>query len=1204
MTPSAHLLPWFGFLAAAAMGCGVDLGPRVSPPSRSFGEIVYREACQRVTYTAELEERRAGQPRAIDASGTAYRAFCSGAAPPLTAPLVAGALFAQRPQIVGAVDDTFPAPLLDPLDRYLRALRPLEDDGTVAQVVTGAGSLLARLGDNGDAVLALSRLGWRDGFRPGLVQAGLPRALLASPELDGDLSALLPLLSPSAPAAGDAKAQEQVRALLRAAHAELRDVAPLARPGSPDRTLRIALDFLLSTDPALRTLPAGQDLGYHAVLRDARGVARVAPDPNGRLPAPFSDKDGDGLADVDATGRFVDASGAAIAPIVPPFASIDPESKDPAAARDKAGRALIKEGGAPLYQYTDLDASVLAALLREGKALLDPDKDIPLSLLRGAAHLLGPRKEEERAYPQGALRYSGFDPDREEAALLDLLYGVVQLLGYSDTGDGSGADMKALLRGVRGLLSGYEKEVSRSLAAVLRAQDEAKKPAYDAARLAEEATLYDDLAPVLVRITRTPGLIPDLVEALRRPEVAPLGQALAELMSRRDMLFLNNNELDYKVAASVVGTLQSAINRQAPDSDEDTSDTSTANPRNNRSVLQRLLHLVHDANNATLCNRPDAQVLLSKYASCKLLKIDDLALVYLLSVVGQDVERNPGDYAPSARQLADFTNSIVDGTLRTAAKLSPDWLLRFLVPIPHFTHYPSPQVLARLLFMRPDKSKAADIFDVDPGKCKVGAASPQGALCCGQGHSWYLHHNGVLFGLERSLGDRTGEAFFSALRPIVRAFAKHDECYTKNGQRTCRNAGKILVDLFSVLHRHWATPQSRYFGMDYEALNRKSGVGRYEPLVAALMEPRVDLWGSTVALAPALANARVEGSAVPFVTVLSGFLRWFLDPEAPRLGGPLVYRDGANRALRGDGQPAFRQSGDMVIGDVLDPSLGGRVTPYYLLADAFRKKRARFAKDPAVEARWKAAVSALSDQMLLSKPGPGYGFQNGRMRPVTLALLNLLIGRLDAHARAGDLSRWVRQDLVADLRGSLTGPLFAAIADLGGRIGEDEAARRALHRLLLRTLDEGQGPGSTFHAVLSSAGDGLQLLLDDVDVVPLLRGLAPALQVGPDGQAGLAEAGLALMRRGRELDPDQVLLTVGRNAYAYRGDRGGLYPLYRLTDAAAEINRQRAGDPAVRRAPLSDGDYREILKTSGAFLLDHGRGLSRFLDIVSTRSGQ
>ena len=66
----------------------------------------------------------------------------------------------------------------------------------------------------------------------------------------------------------------------------------------------------------------------------------------------------------------------------------------------------------------------------------------------------------------------------------------------------------------------------------------------------------------------------------------------------------------------------------------------------------------------------------------------------------------------------------------------------------------------------------------------------------------------------------------------------------------------------------------------------------------------------------------------------------------------------------------------------------------------------------------------------------------------------------------------------------------------------------------------------------------------------------------------------------------------------------GLYPLYRLTDAAAEINRERAGDPALRRAPLGEGDYREILKTTGAFLLDHGRGLSRFLDIVSTRSGE
>jgi hypothetical protein len=387
---------------------------------------------------------------------------------------------------------------------------------------------------------------------------------------------------------------------------------------------------------------------------------------------------------------------------------------------------------------------------------------------------------------------------------------------------------------------------------------------------------------------------------------------------------------------------------------------------------------------------------------------------------------------------------------------------------------------------------------------------------------------------------------------------------------------------------------SRFYGTQYEPQNQRAGVVKYEPLIAHYMT-RTDLWPATLALAPVLSAWRVDGGAgAPALPVLAGFLRWFMDPEVTRLGGPLAYRNGAMTARRGDGQPAFRPGNDPVIRDVLDPALAGRVTPYYLLADAYRDKRARFAEDAALERRWKAAVSNLADLLLSSRPAPGYGFKNRRFRPLSLLLIDLLRERLAAHGRAGDLARWVRGDLSRDLTESLTGPVFAATTDLARRLAEDDAARRGLSRLLAYLHDES---GRGFPAVVTGAADLLQLLLDDTDVVPVLRGLGPALDPGTGPDQGMADAALALFRRGRERDAEKVLLTLLKNLY--QEGPSGAYPLYRLVDAAAEIDRQQ---PSQRRSDLSAEDVRAILSAAGAFLADQQRGLSRFLEIVRSRA--
>ena len=142
----------------------------------------------------------------------------------------------------------------------------------------------------------------------------------------------------------------------------------------------------------------------------------------------------------------------------------------------------------------------------------------------------------------------------------------------------------------------------------------------------------------------------------------------------------------------------------------------------------------------------------------------------------------------------------------------------------------------------------------------------------------------------------------------------------------------------------------------------------------------------------------------------------------------LSYRDGRTAAVRNDGQPTFKPTGDTVILDVLTGAGQGKVTPYDLMAEAFRNKRARLHAAPTVEAGWKGAMSNLGDLYLQSRSvGAGsYKFQNPRIRSLQLAGVDLLRQRVLAHSAKGDLQSWVQKDFLRDTTDMLTGPIGSA----------------------------------------------------------------------------------------------------------------------------------------------------------------------------------
>ncbi|MDH5491473.1 MAG: hypothetical protein OEY14_05920, partial [Myxococcales bacterium] len=366
-------------------GCGTELDTeRITPTRGSIGAEIYKVVC----------ERMASEALPSDVSGEQTRALCRGAADPSTAPSERLRVLAEnRDRLVGALDQVFPEAMADDLDAFLLQMVPFYDgpEERLPQQTRAAADLLTRIMDDPEALDALARLGQRVGYRPLRLGLGIARPMMAYPRLTELTNQALATVAEGGVARSEWEALLEATALEMASAAE--DPAPAAEPS----TLALTRDLLMRQADVF-----GAGASRPMVLRDSRGMA-LPLSTGGALPAPFADVDGDGLADIDSLGRFVDASGAAIdAPS--PFPRLD----EPPTRRDPIGRALGADG-APLFAYHDVNTTLLAGVIREALPLLDPAAPALLDLGYGAPALLGPSAPALETFGAHALSYEGFE---------------------------------------------------------------------------------------------------------------------------------------------------------------------------------------------------------------------------------------------------------------------------------------------------------------------------------------------------------------------------------------------------------------------------------------------------------------------------------------------------------------------------------------------------------------------------------------------------------------------------------------------------------------------------------------------------------------------------------------------------------------------------------------------------------------------------
>jgi hypothetical protein len=1199
-------------ILVTATGCAKDLDTTRQPAKRgdTFGAIIYQEACQRVAYISQLEEKQAGLRATVDVSDQLYGPVCiDDAQVPADAPPKVGALKAERPLVVSSVNLTLPKDFLDKMEAFLEAIVVLDDDGTMPAAIKSAADVLGKMIADPSFGDTLARFGARNGYRPLATAAGAVAVLLQYPGADDALASQLNVLLDDN---GDPVAELQQ--LLTVLAREMASAQPLADPSDPSRTMRLALDLLFAPAEG-----AGDGTERPLLLRDHRGLARVAPDPqSGGVPAPFVDQDGDGLADIEpgatSLGRFIGSDGKPLA-MATPFPR--PGKTDPMGTqRDGQGRVL-DGAGQPVYQHLDLDGTVLAALAREGSTLLDPNADNALGLMHGAGALLGPRVPRTKSYkdPKGAslgtLNYQSFNTD--QSALLDLAWSFIQVLGAPKARDA--------LRIARTLLSVYEDPSSRAVAAMLDVNDRGKADTH--AHIPAASNIYDDLVPLIIRMLRADPrtasdgsqvtLLDDLLWKMQDPHVANLASLMGLQMANNDRFvldqdgFVNNPPSDIAHDWNVSGSFSTLVDRSQPDSDY------------NRSVMQRMAHLVHDANGVRFCNKEGASISVAgiinigNYHTCtdtaraEMFQIDDLGLFFVLAMADHSVTAS--QYAHDYRydttySKASFREQITDSTLRgllydddqTHILLFGDTTDQFMsgqlmTKIPGFTRFPQPQALARSLFLDYNHESSFLQSTIDPVRCS-------------DGDLFIDVHNDSIFAWEARPAVAGGDSFYDAVQPLVTAFAMHDEC-VDDACSAKRNAAKIFVDLMATLHVYWASQQSSYFGHTYQSSDPSQprystgdGVVTYEPLLADVFG-NSDLIPSMINISPTLEWMTLDGDGASprALPTLSDTLSYVFDPAVTPAS--LTYRNGMTSTVRSDGTTPVP-----------------RATPYYLIADAYAEKRAQLDAAPADrQGAWRAATATLVDEALTVATVNGmHQAKNRRMHAVTLALIDFLESRYDAHAAAGDVDAWLHQNLIGDLVDAVQGPLFAALSDLTARIEGDPDALGKIYGLLGSLVDTSNDAG--FTTSLTGLGDLLQVLLDDDELIPIAHTLASVV----DPASGATATQLKLLKKARALDPNRpapddtmhaaTLMTVLRNLFQQPPNNAPT-PISDLGDAIAEVNRCLAPDqgacksvalPAVAGSDMVGGDYRHMLGEIQSFLSDEQRGFQRFIAIVKSRN--
>lgn len=1150
----------------------------------------------------------------------------------------------------------------------LGRMTDLYNDDTVPHLTRALARVMTDVDKSKDAQDALAQIDARKGYRPEDIAMGAVRPALAYPRIVELANALLRLMSAdtdplglaaedgAAPPkkAGDRVATDRVPGnahgaivdLLAAMREEMRaskviptppalTITPDARDASllvlsrPRGNLEIARTLLLHEDAAFS---AGQAPRW-VVRRDARGFATVKTSADGKVPLPFLDLTGpdgkpDGLADIDALGRFVTKDNVEVAtPFRDMFGEVPPtRTQNKAFGRDADGRAVLVSTKALAYEFVDVSSTFLAAFARDLVPLLEPDPKLlhetVMDLLGGFTVVAGAREAEpktDKAYPDptGAandthLKYRAFLED--QSPVLDLVYAVGQVLADRQTDD-----TLALLQK---LATDKPQVLARLIGVGL--QIKAIADQHPEARIPADSMLWDEMLDVLATMAQKPKLIEDVIRAFGDDATLDMPRSAVAYLSMRDELTYDRNNLNgpaFNLTTNKVETLKTPVDRTKPDTGS------------NRSAFQRFLQALHDTNGMSVCTKEGAVAHIvwkgvamdfpsfTAKAACVLLGAD--APADPLPVCGMLRIKNIAEELVNA-VLGAVNLDVRDDCMRklmvsplTGIVGGPDAFLEEVSGIKGFNTKPTVPGINRLVFFDlPHDGTSGDtknpktlnflrdLFDNPPTLAcpAVPFTDKDGAQlnlrqCSSYKDSLHGRDQNALFPIEQ-LG------FLESAKPLASAFHQND-------------SNLLFVNLFDVLHRHWGSAAQSKEECD-KSLPKTSakwcaqdGAVTYEPLIAEALA--TDLFAALHDSVKELSQIKIahcdtrdgKGACTKQtewdgVKVLAEAVNDLVDPVKNK---GLVRRDGNAAVTRNDG------------------STNKQVTPIYLLIDALKGFDARLAdhaaKNPADDRTpsWRRARSQIVDQLFtVSGKGKDAKLANPSVEKMMPVLVSTLRSQIAAHCPdPAKECTWARADLAKNMKDVVTGPTFAGVLDVLDAVRADAPARIELEKLVVFLLREGQEEAS--RSTLTALADLMQVFEDDANMTALLRATAEAAapEVVKDGRVesrGLLLATIEVLSRvlgeahakngdrlcSKEIDPNRTMAVVLRKLVTPPGN-GKPPPIEVLIDVIADVNRLHP-EEAANGTKLEGPDYGSIARETADFCTHPSRGLEQVYTVI------
>lgn len=1116
-------------------GCqGFDAARRPAPRG-TLGEEIVRVFCERMASEVEIA-RPEGEVR--DVSGERWKPVCRGEeAPPEGAPRRLVVLMENRARLAEALDQTLPEDLHDELGNFLGELMPMFDPPRerLPQSTRLLSDLLATLSADDDALDAMSRMGTRTGYRPLRLGLGVVRPLLSYPEIDTFVDLALRTLTDLPEDPMDGLAADEFRAVHTALAMEMAGMVPdEPLPAGERSTLALTRELMYRTDARF----GGTTAPRWALLRDTRGIALPR---GGTVFAPFVDGDGDGLADVDALGRFV-GSGGGLLDVPPPFAVLD----EVGVPRDGSGRA-IDTSAMPFFSYIDADDTMAAGVVREALPWFDRDSPTLLQLSRALPAMLGADAMRSETYGGATLTYGGWDTRTSSA--IDMMYALSTILPRDRTGD------------VLGLLATLVEEHQSEAAGVVHSGHYmlTRSDMYPGAVLRQPNSFWDDMIELAIRLDRRPEMLEAVIRSFADPRSAQLGDLYGNMMRYRD-------EITYDPAdpngAAVGLPLDRLVDRTMPDVE------------GNESLFERSVGLIDGLDGVRVCNRAGARLdidlgiinlrypLIGTADECELIDIPNVAEAYALAILGRyELEIQDG-----------FLNAML--TVARTLGINVDDVLERSSGIEGLTTHPTPQALNRLVFWALDDDGTGRCDPVATGTAHCNsdfAAQVFARIEDRHGNDVIDTYHGTIFAWEQP-------GFYEGMRPLLEVL--HDPRWRLDAE-----GNYAFGNIIGTIWAHWPTRSHWVRQSDSpSAPNYVPGddARSYEPLIAdGFVEGRF------------VANLQAAAAVLDGIPVGSGDGLDLLAEVGSDLINPdrspgLTTRDGRATVMRNDG------GGTMAVAPIL-----------LVLEALRNVDRDLDTLDPEIVTGWRTGRDALVRQLLDTRSlGTGYEFQNQRGRAIVLALLPFLQDRWEDHRTRGDLASWSAA-LPQDTADFLNEPLVAGILHLLDVVNADPEARGALVDLVGYLVDEASDNDAFLAMVyalidvLQVMEDDLNIVpfvnAMSAAMAPNARSLVAGTAGTPDVDGSVGYDSLTLLREVRGFDDGRTLRQLLANLVQLRDDQST--PLEVILDVMSEVNRAEPGAGGAYVPP----DYRALFDQMNGFMDDSERGMERLYDVVQAR---